>query len=116
MINFHQTNKYQAKRAMIDGKTFDSLREMRRYQELRLLENSGTIKDLRCQEPYQLQPPYKNKEGKHVREIVYIADFVYFDQQKGMTVEDVKGFRTKEYIIKRKIFCYQHPEITFIET
>lgn len=43
------------------------------------------------------------------RSVKYIADFVYTDKATGQTVvEDTKGVRTKEYIIKRKLMLYLH--------
>ena len=56
-----------------------------------------------------------NNEGKKIRPISYIADYVY--EQDGIKiVEDCKGFRTTEYKIKKKIFMYKFPEYKFIET
>ena len=40
---------------------------------------------------------------------VYIADFVYKDEETGRTVvEDAKGVKTKDYIIKRKLMLWLH--------
>ena len=101
--------KYGNKRVTVDGITFDSQREAVRFQELRLLEKAGEIGGLRRQVHYELIPAqYDRRTGKLLeRSVKYVADFVY--QTDGFTVvEDVKGVRTKEYIIKRKLLLYRH--------
>lgn len=96
-------NKYHARKYVFDGKTFDSQAEAARYAELRLLERSGHIKDLQTQVVFVLIPTQK-KHGRTERAVKYVADFVYYDRDKGeRVVEDCKGFRTPEYIIKRKL-------------
>lgn len=119
-------NKYRNhKTVTIDGEVFDSQREARRYCKLKLLEKCGAITSLRRQVIFELLPAqrevcldrYKKgrkkgqfKEGKLIEKAVtYIADFVYFDTATGKSVvEDVKGMRTKDYIIKRKLMLYFH--------
>ena len=99
-------SKYNAKKTIIDGITFDSKRESDRYCELKLLLRAGAITDLRLQVPFELQPAF-TVNGKKVRPIHYIADFMY--KENGVyVVEDAKGFRTKEYMIKRKLYAYKY--------
>lgn len=108
-------SKYHSKKTTIYGITFDSKREAERYCELRLLEMAGKIKDLQLQHPFVLQPLFK-KKGKTIRAITYIADFVYYDlEQKKIVVEDVKGYKTKEYMLKKKMFEYKFPDLTITE-
>jgi hypothetical protein len=99
--------KYHNKKITRDGITFDSLKEYRRYCELRLLEKAGAITDLKRQVKYELIPSQR-VGGKVVeRACIYVADFVY--KQNGETVvEDTKGFKTKDYIIKRKLMLHIH--------
>lgn len=101
-------SKYGNKKVEFDGELFDSKREARRWAELKVMERSGEIGDLRRQYKYVLVPSQRNADGKVVeREVAYIADFVYWDRRIGKTtVEDTKGFRTPEYIIKRKLMRY----------
>ena len=101
-------NKYGAKKTVLDGQIFDSRREAARYAELRLLERAGEIHDLQRQVPFVLIPTQRDSKGKVIeRECRYVADFVYTDN--GMkVVEDTKGMRTKEYIIKRKLMLEKH--------
>lgn len=80
--------------------TFDSRLEARRYGELSLLERQGLITDLRLQVPYALV----------VNDILignYIADFVY-EEEGQVIVEDCKGVRTREYVIKKKLMRALH--------
>lgn len=81
--------------------------ELHAYCELKLMQRAGVISDLRMQVSFELIPSQR-VDGKVVeRAVNYIADFVY--QQDGQTVvEDTKGFRTKDYILKRKLMLWRH--------
>ena len=95
--------KYNNTRVEVDGMPFDSKREAERWRELRLLERAGEISDLRRQVRYELVPKMPGE-----RPVDYIADFVYRDKDGNEVVEDVKGVRTREYIIKRKLMLWRH--------
>lgn len=116
-------SKYGNQKTVVNGIEFDSRKEAQRYQELRLLERAGRISNLRLQVKYVLIPTqraasfelYKSGPQKGMRkpgkvlenECAYIADFVY--TKGGETVvEDAKGVRTKEYIIKRKLMLERY--------
>lgn len=88
-------SKYGNVRTEVDGIKFHSKREAARYQDLRLLERAGAIKDLRLQVPYSF-------ELNDVKICRYFADFVYKENGR-QVVEDSKGKRTKDYMIKRKL-------------
>lgn len=96
-------NKYGNKRSA----GFDSKRERARYEELILLQRAGRITDLKRQIRFDLIPSqYQN--GKCIyRKVSYIADFTYLQDGK-LVVEDVKGFKTPEYIIKKKLMYHVH--------
>ena len=115
--------KYKSKSIIIDGIVFQSKKEGRRWTELRMLERAGEITNLQRQVPYLLIPEQRApstevyKKGSRAgqpkpgpvleRKVVYVADFVY--QENGETVvEDAKGMRTKEYVIKRKMMLYRY--------
>lgn len=100
-------NKYGSKKTEIDGVTFDSKKEAKRYQELRILEKAGEIKDLRRQVKFELIPSQRIDGRVAERAVEYRADFVYIQDGK-QVVEDTKGFRTKDYIIKRKLMLYRY--------
>ncbi len=79
-----------------DGITFDSAAEARRYEALRLLEAAGAIRDLRVHTRWTLRI-------RDCRICVYECDFEYWTRDGEQVVEDVKGFRTREYKIKREL-------------
>lgn len=114
--------KYNAHKTEIDGIEFPSKHEANRYCELKLLERAGEISNLRLQVDFELIPnqyitekrygkngkPLKDKQILLERKVVYRADFVYTDKDGNQVVEDTKGFKTKEYLIKRKLMRYIH--------
>lgn len=109
-------SKYGSRKVAIDGITFDSKKEAARYQELKLLERAGEIHFLQLQVKFPLIPvqyenpnsPTKSGRGKCLeRECSYIADFVYYKNEKTV-VEDTKGFRTEAYKIKRKLMLERY--------
>lgn len=125
---FRKPNKYGAFRIDTPEGRFDSQKEFRRWCELKLLQRTGEIRELKRQvdfvlvpeqrEPSQTQKNGREKPGKLLeRQVVYRADFVYLERQKSpneaaeawqTVVEDAKGVRTKDYIIKRKLMLYVH--------
>lgn len=116
--------KYNNRKIIVDGITFDSKKEAKRYKELKTLERAGIIHDLQRQVKYVLIPTQyertseayikgkdkgKPKKGKLIeRECSYYADFVYKLKSGETVVEDAKGVKTPEYIIKRKLMLYVH--------
>jgi hypothetical protein len=107
-------NKYGNKKVIIDGFTFDSIKESNRYLELKLLLKAKKIHDLVLQPEYIIQSKFK-VYGKTHREVKYIADFKYI-QDSEVIVEDVKGFLTDIFKLKRKLFLYKYGnELTFRE-
>lgn len=102
------SNKYHNRKATYDGEQFDSLTELSRWKELLLIQRAGEIKDLRRQVPYELIPTQKINGKVTEKSCKYIADFVYTDKSGKTIVEDVKGVKTAEYIIKRKLMLKVH--------
>lgn len=116
-------SKYGNRKVTIDGIVFDSVREGRRYKELKALEAAGQIADLQRQVKYMLIPEQRAfcneiytrgrnkgcfKPGKLLeKECSYIADFVYVRDGE-IVVEDAKGVRTDVYRIKRKLMLWVH--------
>ena len=98
--------KYNNTKITVDGIKFDSKREASRYAELKLLERSGKITDLILQPKFELIPKYEIN-GRKVRKMEYIADFQYTENGKTV-IEDAKGFKTKEYLIKKKLFEFKY--------
>lgn len=95
--------KYNNRRVLTDDGWFDSQAELRRWQELKLLEKAGKISDLKRQVRYDLIP--KMRRGQ--RPIYYVADFVYQEDGKER-VEDRKGFRNRVYMLKWRLMEWVH--------
>lgn len=105
--------KYHNRKIKVNGETFDSQREYERFCELNLLQKAGVIQNLQRQTKFVLIPsqyatdPKTGNKKCVERSVVYVADFQYVRNGK-IVVEDTKGFKTKEYIIKRKLMMYVH--------
>jgi hypothetical protein len=98
--------KYNSRKVDTPDGRFDSQKEYRRWCELKLMQRAGEISGLERQKKIVLIPSQR-ADGKCIeRECSYIADFVYVTKDGKKTVEDAKGCRTKEYIIKRKLMLY----------
>lgn len=99
-------SKYRAQRTTVDGHTFASKKEAKRYQELRLLEKAGKIAGLELQPKFPID--IRNYHGGLTHVSTYVADFRYRlgGVVNGLTVyvvEDVKGFKTPVYRLKKKL-------------
>ena len=112
------TNKYHSKKVTVNGITYDSKKEMQRHLLLLDMERRGEISDLQRQVKFVLIPAQREpdtigsrggvRKGKLIeRECAYVADFVYSKNGERI-VEDTKGVRTKDYIIKRKLMLWVH--------
>lgn len=122
-------SKYNAQKICVDGMTFDSIREFRRYCCLEKMKEKGFVRDIRRQVVFPLLPAqYEQleeiyvkgpKKGQHKqgvcleRSVNYVADFVYEFKDLGTgkwcrIVEDAKGFRTDDYVLKRKLMLWIH--------
>jgi Xaa-Pro aminopeptidase len=100
-------SKYGAKKTVVDGIKFDSIRESKRFQELALLQKAGLISELKLQQSFDLVV-----NGMKVCR--YVADFVYTEKNRQI-VEDVKGVKTPSYNLKKKLMLACHG-ITIRET
>ena len=115
-------NKYKNRKVTSrDGQVFDSSKEYARYNNLKMVQNAGHITDLKRQVKFVLIPAqYEEtnevytkgarkgltKQGKLIeKECAYYADFTY-KENGNLVVEDVKGIKTKDYILKRKMMLY----------
>lgn len=110
-------NKFRAKKTVVDGITFDSKAEARRYGSLVLLQKGKRIDRLELQPRFDLY----GKGGNKI--CTYVADFRYFELDGsgnaiGMVVEDVKSpitAKDRAYRIKVKLLKDNHPGIDFRE-
>lgn len=110
-------SKYGNQKITIDNITFDSTGEGLRYKELKLLAKTGQITDLQLQKKFIIVPEIREpdtvgprggvKKGKLIQSAAYyIADFVYYDKNGKLVVEDFKGFKTDLYKLKKKLMKY----------
>ena len=109
-------DKYNAKKCIVNGKKFASHKEGDRYKVLLQMQKDKEISDLELQKPFVLQEGVVRR-GEKIRPITYVCDFYYWDpKEEAYIVEDVKGIRTRDYQIKKKMFkakygeCYIHKE------
>ena len=103
-------NKYNAKKIVTPDGTFDSKSEFKRYCALHNLALSGDIRKLERQVRFDLLPAKKG-EFRAERPVYYTADFVYEEKRGDMwarVVEDVKGKKTKDYVLRRKLMLAVH--------
>lgn len=103
-------NKFHARKVQMDGLTFDSKAEARRWRVLCVLQDAGTIADLKRQTVFELIPRQTDEAGRVLeRACTYKADFTYW-QGGHFVVEDVKSraTRTPEYRIKKKLMLQVH--------
>ena len=107
--------KYHNTKTVADGIKFDSKLEAERYEQLKILERAGVIRDLELQPEYELIPSFR-KNGKTWRRTVYKADFRYIlAEDDSYIIEDVKGSTaviTDVFRLKQKLFEYKYPELT----
>lgn len=101
-VKAKKKNKYGNKKTEVDGIKFDSEKEAKRYGGLKMLLKAHVIAFLELQVPYEL-----NQGGTH--SLKYISDFRYMIVKTGeVVVEDAKGFRTREYLRKKKLMWKVH--------
>lgn len=111
--------KYGNAKSEVDGEVFDSRKEARRYLWLKYQLDNGKISDLQRQVHFELIPAQREpdtvgprggvRKGKTIElACEYVADFVYKDKDGLTVVEDTKGMRTRDYVIKRKLMLHVH--------
>ena len=103
-------SKYNNKKTVIDGITFDSRDESLYYEALKDMKAKGLIKDFELQPKYLLQEGFEKDEKKY-RPIKYTADFRVLTNNDYSYIVDVKGMLTTEFKIKMKLFNYKYPDI-----
>ena len=99
-------NKYHARKTTVYGITFDSKREADYYLELLARKQTGEILRIGFQPQYTLLEGFKDNTGKNQKPITYTADFlVEYDDGRREVVE-VKGMRTRDYLLRKKLFLH----------
>lgn len=102
-------NKFNAQKVELDGMTFDSKKEHKRYIELKAMQQRGEIHSLEHHTKFELAPKTKIEGEKRAKPAVrYFADFTYYNSAGKYIVEDVKSaatrklasYRTKKHLMK----------------
>lgn len=102
-------SKYGAKRVQVDGITFASIAESRRYIELKQLESAGHISGLELQPKFELAPSVRYTGAARAKPALrFVADFSYVDHLGKTVIEDVKGKPTEAYLIKKHLMLAIH--------
>lgn len=118
MKEYTKKNKYRNTITYYKNIRFSSKKEMRRYIALKQLERAGIIKELELQPKFLLLDTIHYK-GKTYPKTYYIADFKYFDKEKGKyIIEDIKSpitAKDKVYRLKIKMLLAKYPDIEFVE-
>lgn len=108
------TNKFNAKKKVVDGIKFDSKAEADYYQQLKLRLRAGEIKGFGRQPKFEILPKFE-KHGKKYRPITYTADFEIHHLDGSVEIVEVKGMRTKDYMLRMKLFNFQYRDLKFTE-
>jgi hypothetical protein len=107
-------NKYNARKTVVYGETFYSKREAEVFLTLLDEKRRGSVRYIKRQPRFTLIPSFEHK-GHRERPVQYTADFdVYYTDGRRKVIE-VKGYKTRDYVIRRKLFLYKNPEIDFEE-
>lgn len=103
-------NKYGNRKVQTPDGVFDSQKEFRRWQELKLMQRAGEIGNLHRQTPFGLIPSQRINGKLVERGVTYYADFTYITKDGQFVVEDAKSpaTRTQVYRIKKKLMLHVH--------
>ena len=99
-------NKYNARKTTVCGRTFDSKREAEVYLELLAQKQAGEIVRIGFQPSYTLLAGFVDNTGKNQKPITYTADFFVTYADGHSEVIEVKGVRTRDYLLRKKLFLH----------
>ena len=103
-------NKYNARKTTVCGHTFDSKREAEIYLDLLSRKQHGEIIRIGLQPSYTLLAGFKDNTGRKQRPITYTADFFVTYADGHSEVIDVKGMKTRDYLLRKKLFLHMMRE------
>lgn len=109
-------SKYGNVKTVVDGITFDSKKEADRYRVLKAQEEAGEISHLERQPKIPLFSGANPVRGESGRQLYYKPDFRYFNATSERVIEDCKGFKTKEYLLKKAYVQAMFPGVRILET
>lgn len=114
LVRTQNKNKYHARKTTVCGYTFDSKREADYYLELLARKQAGEIVRIGFQPSYTLLAGFKDNMGKNQKPITYTADFFVTYADGRHEVIEVKGMRTRDYLLRKKLFLYMMRETDII--
>lgn len=106
LVRAQNRNKYNARKTTVHGRTFDSKREADYYLELLARKQAGEIVRIGFQPSYTLLAGFKDNTGKNQKPITYTADFFVTYADGHSEVIEVKGVRTRDYMLRKKLFLH----------
>lgn len=109
-----QRNKYNARKTTVCGRTFDSKREAEIYLDLLSRKQHGEIVRIRLQPSYTLLEGFRDNQGNKQRAITYTADFFVTYADGRHEVIEVKGMRTRDYMLRKKLFLHMMRETDIV--
>ena len=107
-------NKYNARKTVMCGHTFDSRREAEIYLDLLSRKQHGEILRIGLQPSYTLLEGFRDNEGKKQRAITYTADFFVTYADGRNEVIEVKGVKTRDYVLRKKLFLHMMRETDIV--
>ena len=113
-VQSRQKNKYNARKTVMCGHEFDSKREAEIYLDLLSRKQAGEIVRIAFQPQYTLLEGFKDNTGKNQKPITYTADFFVTYADGRSEVIEVKGVKTRDYILRKKLFLYRMRETDII--
>ena len=107
-------NKYNARKTVMFGHEFDSKREAEVYLELLAQKQAGEIVRIGFQPSYTILAGFKDNQGNKQRAITYTADFFVTYADGRSEVIEVKGVKTRDYLLRKKLFLHMMRETDII--
>ena len=107
-------NKYNARKTTVCGRTFDSRREAEVYLDLLAQKQAGEIVRIGFQPSYTLLEGFTDNRGKRQKPITYTADFFVTYADGHAEVIEVKGMKTRDYLLRKKLFLHMMRETDII--
>lgn len=114
LVRAQNRNKYNARKTTVCGHTFDSKREAEVYLELLAQKQAGKIVRIGFQPSYTLLAGFKDNTGKNQKPITYTADFFVAYADGRNEVIEVKGMRTRDYLLRKKMFLHMMRETDIV--
>ena len=105
-VQSRKKNKYNARKTVMCGRTFDSKREAEVYLELLAQKQAGEIVRIGFQPSYTLLAGFTDNQGNKQKPITYRADFFVTYADGRREVIEVKGVRTRDYLLRKKLFLH----------